>query len=283
MAPASRTASYCRRTSARSAASATDSSLARRIISACSIKSSRWREERRVGHHLRRARRAGGSSPPASPAGLADLVERALDSRSKLDGGGDHADVAVAVAVHARRLPAVGDLAQPVAQPVDAGERGEGVVDRRGERPNGDLDELVDREGEILRQRPVRPGDVRARRALGPRRAPRRRATRWASGSPSTTKWPGRCSSRITASAARGDADQRARGARTAGSRCWARALAAALLVQAQQQLAPARVPPSARRPRWRRPRRRSRGRGRRRCWRSPAAAGSSVAMWWMK
>jgi hypothetical protein len=38
------------------------------------------------------------------------------------------------------------DLAQALAQPVDARQRGEGVVDRRREGPDRDLDELIDGE-----------------------------------------------------------------------------------------------------------------------------------------
>jgi uncharacterized membrane protein len=42
------------------------------------------------------------------------------------------------------RVPVRRDLAQTVAQPVDAGDRSERVVDRRRQRPDGYLDELID-------------------------------------------------------------------------------------------------------------------------------------------
>jgi hypothetical protein len=59
-------------------------------------------------------------------------------------------------------VPPACHLAQAVADPVDAGQRSEGVVDRRGQRADRDLDQLVDAEGDILGEGPVRPGDVRA-------------------------------------------------------------------------------------------------------------------------
>ena len=67
----------------------------------------------------------------------------------------------------AERLPPCRDLAQALAEPVDAGQRRERVVDGRRQRPDRDLDELVDREREILRQRPVRARDVRHAQRLG--------------------------------------------------------------------------------------------------------------------
>jgi len=67
-----------------------------------------------------------------------------------------NADLAALVAVDLRRRPLGRDLAEAFAEPVDAGERREGVVDRGRERPDRDLDELVDGEGEVLRERAVR-------------------------------------------------------------------------------------------------------------------------------
>jgi hypothetical protein len=75
------------------------------------------------------SRRAGGSSRPASrgwPGG---------SCRARARPGGE-ADVTVITRTCPPRrdgrcrAPAIGDLAEPVAEPVDAGQRGEGVVDR---------------------------------------------------------------------------------------------------------------------------------------------------------
>src|SRR4029079_13854033 len=49
------------------------------------------------------------------------------------------------------------EFAHPVAEPVDARERREGVVDGWGQGADGDLDELVDRVGEVLSERAVGP------------------------------------------------------------------------------------------------------------------------------
>ena len=83
-------------------------------------------------------------------------------SRVVADIGRDHADKAMTVPVDPHRPPAGRHAAQALAQPVDAGERGERVVDRRRQRPDRDLDQLVDRERQILDQRPVGARDMRA-------------------------------------------------------------------------------------------------------------------------
>ena len=121
-----------------------------------------------------------------------------------------------------RRLPAIGDLAQPVAEPVDAGERGEGVVDRRRERADGDLHELIDREREILRERPVRARGVRA--------AERSRDAGRGGGGPDVAPGAGprrRSGRGGAAGGSRRGCARRSRSAcpcaRTAGSRCPAR------------------------------------------------------------
>ena len=54
-----------------------------------------------------------------------------------------------------------GDLAETVTEPVDACERGEGVVYCGREGPDRDLRKLVDREREVLCERAVRAGRVR--------------------------------------------------------------------------------------------------------------------------
>jgi hypothetical protein len=61
---------------------------------------------------------------------LADLLERALHQALVLGLGRDHPDEARLVPVIPGRMPAADDLAQVVGEPVDAGQRGEGVVDR---------------------------------------------------------------------------------------------------------------------------------------------------------
>src|SRR5450755_168464 len=69
--------------------------------------------------------------------------------------------------MHTRRMPAARDLAQAVAEPVDAGQRGEGVVDSGRQRSDRDLDELIDREREVLRQGPERAGHMGAAELVG--------------------------------------------------------------------------------------------------------------------
>ncbi len=51
-------------------------------------------------------------------------------------------------------------LHKPVTEPVDARQRGEGVIDRRRQRADRDLNELIDGKGEILRERSVRARGV---------------------------------------------------------------------------------------------------------------------------
>ena len=58
------------------------------------------------------------------------------------------------------RVPPTYDLAEIIAEPVDARQSREGVVHGRRERADGYLDELVDAEGHVLAQGSVRPGDV---------------------------------------------------------------------------------------------------------------------------
>ena len=71
------------------------------------------------------------------------------------------------VAVHDPGIPPRRDLAEAVAQPVDARHRGEGVVDRRRQGAYGDLDQLIDGEREVLRQRAVGTGDMGALETAG--------------------------------------------------------------------------------------------------------------------
>ena len=123
------------------------------------------------------------------------------------------------VAVHDAGVPARGDLAQPVAEPVDARQRGEGVVHGRRQRADRDLDELVDRRtrgpGRASGAAPVTCACSSARLTVGAASAGHTRA----SGRPSTTKWPGRWSSWMTASARRAMSTSRRVARRTGGSR----------------------------------------------------------------
>ena len=65
-------------------------------------------------------------------AGLADLFERSLHQPLVADLIGDDTDDSAVVAVHLGGCPDRRDLAQAVAEPVDARQCGEGVVDSRG-------------------------------------------------------------------------------------------------------------------------------------------------------
>ncbi len=91
---------------------------------------------------------------------LADLVEGPVDHAGVRRVELDEAHASGRVAVHALVEHPAGHPAEPGREPVDAGERGEGVVDGGRERPDGDLDELVDGEDRILHQRAVRTGDM---------------------------------------------------------------------------------------------------------------------------
>ena len=110
--------------------------------------------------------------------GLADLVEGPVDQALVADPGLDEPDLAIAVAVGpAVADPALDDHAQPVAQPVDARQGGERVVDRRRQRPDGDLDQLVDGEGQVLGRVRWGPVDVGPPQLVGHERRRRRAAT----------------------------------------------------------------------------------------------------------
>src|SRR5215472_8696144 len=93
-------------------------------------------------------------------AGLADLLERALDQALVGDLGRDQPNRARGVAVDAGGLPPARHLVQAVPDPVNAGQGGERVVDGRGERTDADLDQLVEAERDVLGQGPVRPGHM---------------------------------------------------------------------------------------------------------------------------
>ena len=99
-------------------------------------------------------------------AGLPDLLERPLDQPLIGGLGGDHPGHAGGVPVDPDGVPPAGYLAQAVTDPVDAGQRGEGVINRRGQRADRDLGQLVDAERDVLGEGPVRPGDVRAGQVL---------------------------------------------------------------------------------------------------------------------
>ncbi len=94
-------------------------------------------------------------------SGLADLVERPVHHAVVTGRQQDESDLLPPVPVDVLGQLPPRDLRQPGGDPVDAGERREGVVHGGRERSDCDLDELVDREDGILRERPVRAGDVR--------------------------------------------------------------------------------------------------------------------------
>ena len=85
----------------------------------------------------------------------ADLFVGALDDPLVADRRRDQADLPALVAVDLGRRPLRRDLAQALAEPVDAGQRREGVVDGGRERADRDLDKLVDGEAEVLSERAV--------------------------------------------------------------------------------------------------------------------------------
>ena len=153
-------------------------------------------------------------------------------------------------------------------------ERGERVVDGRRERADGYLDELIDREGEILGERAVRARGMRAAERAGDTRRGGRRphvGQRLALGD----EVPGTVQQTDDRVAASGRCRSACPCARTAGSRCRARARRRCPRPGASAAR-PATGRPSARgRPVARR-RRRSRAKGRRRSTRSPAGAGST-------
>src|ERR1035441_9409415 len=82
--------------------------------------------------------------------GLADFVESTLYQALVSDHWVDEPDHPSAIPVDAPGKLSGRDLAKPVAQPVDAVERGEGVVDRRRQGPQGDLLQLIDRKAQVL-------------------------------------------------------------------------------------------------------------------------------------
>ena len=143
-----------------------------------------------------------------APAGLADLVEGPVDHAVVGQCLLDEPDLAALVAVEPVGKLDGPELAQAVAEPVDAGQGGERVVDRRGQGPDGDLDQLVDGECQVLGR--VRWGPMTWARceALGRPRA-RRPAATPGQRATAPTKWPGRWVSSITASCRAAMRDQR--------------------------------------------------------------------------
>ena len=93
-------------------------------------------------------------------AGLPDLVERPSHEIVVAHLLTDDADGAVAVVIGLGRGPHVPQLAQRIAQPVNACQCRIGVVDRWRERPNRDLDQLVHTESRVLGKGPDRSGDL---------------------------------------------------------------------------------------------------------------------------
>src|ERR1700730_3895115 len=111
-------------------------------------------------------------------AGLPDLLEGTLHQALVGRLGRDDPDEPPAVPVHPRRWQLGHHLAQFPPEPVDAGQRGKGVVDRCGKRPYPDLYQLVDAERHVLAESPVRADDVRPSQRLAHQRRRLRRPDR---------------------------------------------------------------------------------------------------------
>ena len=117
--------------SSRSAFSGTERSLARWIMAAWPSSTRRWPALDVSAMILTIAFELADHHRGHAVAGLADLLESALDEAFVAGLGRDDPDEPVTVAVHTGRMPPDGDLAEAVAEPVDTGQCGEGVVDRR--------------------------------------------------------------------------------------------------------------------------------------------------------
>ena len=95
-------------------------------------------------------------------AGLPDLVGGSLDEPLEGDHRLDDPDIPGRIPMHAVGQSVGGNPVKAVAEPIDAVQCGERVVDRGRERPDRHLDQLVDSEAGVLGEGPVGTDDVGA-------------------------------------------------------------------------------------------------------------------------